>query len=145
MKKFVFQLNTVMNYKNQRLEGKKGEHGQAIEMVNKQAKKIQELLETFGEINTKFNRKKMDGITVIEAVEYSGFLHRLEGQRKKEELHLLELKKVEELKRSEVVEMKIETATLEKLKEKKWEEYNKDVQKSEELFIEEFISRQRLS
>ncbi|MPN20524.1 hypothetical protein SDC9_167903 [bioreactor metagenome] len=63
----------------------------------------------------------------------------MEIQREKR--HLEVLQKREEEKRAEVVEVKIETSTLEKLKEKKLEQYNKEVQKSEELFIEEFVSR----
>ena len=49
-------------------------------------------------------------------------------------------RKREEKKRSEVVEAKQETSSIDKLKEKKLKEYEKAVQKQEELFIEEFVS-----
>jgi flagellar FliJ protein len=57
-----------------------------------------------------------------------------------EEGTLLKLKKKEEHKRNEVVEARKEKASIEKLKEKKLDQYNKEVLRSEELFIEEFVS-----
>ncbi|WP_304507338.1 flagellar export protein FliJ [Anaerotignum sp.] len=141
MKKFSFQLESVMNFKNQRLESKKAEHAKVIAMVNEQNQKIDFLLERYRGINSEFNEKKIEGISIIEAMEYSGFLYKLEVEIQQEKRQLEKLKKVEEEKRAEVVEVKIETSTLEKLKEKKLEIYHKEMQKSEELFIEEFVSR----
>lgn len=141
MKKFTFQLETVMDYKNQKLESKRNEHGQAIAKVNEQKEKIAEIIQKYSGVNREFNERKCRGITIVEAMEYSVFLQKLDSQLKKEEGVLTELKKTEEKKRSEVVSVKIETSTLEKLKEKKFDQYRKDVQKSEELFIEEFITR----
>lgn len=130
-----------MDYKNQKLESKRNEHGQAIANVNRQKEKMSEIIKKYSEVNIEFNEKKQQGLTIVEAMEYSGFLQKLDSQLKQEEVILTELKKVEEKKRSEVVAVKIETSTLEKLKEKKYDQYKKDTQKSEELFIEEFITR----
>lgn len=141
MKKFSFQLESVMNFKNQRLDSKKAEHARIIAMVNEQNEKINILLEKFRGVNQEFNEKKMVGIAIIDAMEYSGFLYKLELEIQQAKRYLEELKHKEDQKRAEVVEVKIETSTLEKLKEKKLEIYNKEVQKSEELYIEEFVSR----
>ena len=56
---------------------------------------------------------------------------------------LEELRAQEEAKREQVVEAKKETSSIEKLKEKKLEAYHKEEAKSEELFIEEFVSSTR--
>ena len=53
------------------------------------------------------------------------------------------LRKEEEAKRQEVVEAKKETSSLDKLKEKKLDLYNKSVQKAEEILIDEFVSSAR--
>ena len=53
---------------------------------------------------------------------------------------IAQIRKLEEKKRQEVVESRKEAAAIEKLKEKKIEQYNKDVKKKEEQFIEEFVS-----
>ena len=47
MKKFVFKFDNVMDFKNQSLENKKGEHGKAIQMVNDQKEKINSLYKKF--------------------------------------------------------------------------------------------------
>ena len=141
MKKFSFQLESVMNFKNQHLESKKAEHANILALVNAQNEKIQGLLAKFKGINLEFNDKKMAGISIIEAMEYSGFLYTLEIEIQQANRYLKELQVKEENKRSEVVEAKKESSTLEKLKEKKLELYHKEVQKSEERYIEEFVSR----
>jgi flagellar FliJ protein len=145
MKKFVFNLENVMEFKNQKLENKKMEHARAIMLVNDQISKIDALHNKYSDINSDFNNKKESGITIIEASEYSTFLYTLEKEIKQEITTLESLKKNEDNKRKEVVEIKKETSTLEKLKEKKYEEYLKAAGKSEELFIEEFVSRQRIT
>ena len=62
-----------------------------------------------------------------------------------ENVYLNDYISIEEQRRKEVVEMKIETSTLEKLKEKNLNDYIKESQKHEELFIEEFVMRQRVT
>ena len=49
MKKFTFQLETVMDYKNQKLESKRNEHGQAIANVDRQKEKMAEIIKKFSD------------------------------------------------------------------------------------------------
>ena len=56
---------------------------------------------------------------------------------------LEELRRQEEAKRQEVVDAKIDTSSIEKLREHKLEDYNKAVQKAEENLIDEFVSSAR--
>ncbi|MGL4790525.1 MAG: flagellar FliJ family protein, partial [Anaerotignaceae bacterium] len=105
---------------------------------------ISEMCRKADSINAEFNERKARGITVIEASKYSSFLRKLETDILGEYDVLYRLKAVEEEKREAVVEMKIETSTLEMLKKQKLAEYDKLIQKSNELFVEEFVSRQRV-
>ena len=57
---------------------------------------------------------------------------------------LEDLRRQEEAKRAQVVEAKKETASIEKLREKKLESYNKAMQKSEEAMIDELVSTKRV-
>ena len=57
---------------------------------------------------------------------------------------LRELQKQAEKKREQVVEAKKETSSIEKLREKKLENYNKTVQKGEEALIDEFVTTKRI-
>ena len=63
---------------------------------------------------------------------------RIKIQKKRELLAVLQ--EQEEAKRNEVVEAKKETSSIDKLKERKRFEYEKEVQKQEEHFIEEFVT-----
>lgn len=145
MKKFVFNLKKVLEFKNQSLENKKNEHAMALMLLVKKEEKIALIRKRYNYINSEFNNKKMSGITVLEASEYNSFLYSLEREIQAETEQLKELKINEDKKRKEVIGMKIETSTLEKLKEKKYEQYLKEAGKTEELFIEEFISRKRIT
>lgn len=72
--------------------------------------------------------------------EYESYITYMQQKILAEQGVLQRLKRREEQKRAEVVEARKETASIEKLKEKKLMQYNKDLLRSEELFIEEFVS-----
>ena len=67
----------------------------------------------------------------------------LERTIQRETDKLAERRRKEEKKRQEVVDAKIDTSSIEKLKEHKLEDYNKAVQKAEEVLIDEFVSSAR--
>ena len=67
----------------------------------------------------------------------------MERQIQQAVYRLEELRRQEEAKRLEVVAAKQDTSSIEKLKEKKLDSYNKAVQKSEEAMIDEFVSTTR--
>ena len=74
---------------------------------------------------------------------YEAYLRSLERKLQEEYRKLERLRKREEDKRTQVVEARKETATLEKLKEHKLEDYRKAEQKEEEKRIEEFVTTAR--
>ena len=143
MKKFSFKLESVMNFKNQKLEWEKIEHANALMAVAKEEEKIRGLHIKYKQINGDFNEKKAKGITPLEGNFFLSLLRSVEEEIKKNTVSLEKYKQVEEKKRTKVVETKIETSSLEKIKEKKYGEYLEVVKKSDEIFIEEFVSRQR--
>ena len=73
----------------------------------------------------------------------SQFIIRQEHGSKQSDKELEKLKEKEEAKRNEVVEAKKETSSIDKLKEKKFKEYEKAVQKEDEQLIEEFVTTRR--
>ena len=74
---------------------------------------------------------------------YQNGLRVLERDIQRETDRLEELRKKEEKKRQEVVDAKIDTSSIEKLREKKLDLYNKEVAKGEEVLIDEFVSSAR--
>lgn len=140
MKKFTFGLDTVLDYKNQILSNLKLEHGKIIAELNQQETILEDLKKRYFEYVNDFNEKKLSGITIIEARAFEMYIKQIDDQIKFQTNKIAQIRKLEEKKRQEVIEAKREAAAIEKLKEKKIEQYNKDVKKKEELFIEEFVS-----
>ena len=136
MKKFRFSMETVLHYREQLLDTLRIEHAAAIARVREQEAVVAALQQRFDEVNEEYRDRKQQGMTIADAVGYDLIL------RVQETLALR--KSEEESKRNEVIHAKTDKATIEKLKEKKWKLYQKSVQKSEEQFIDEFVSNARV-
>lgn len=145
MKKFSFSLETVLTYKNIVLDDAKSVHGEALIRVNNQKEYIKNLKNQLIDFNAEFNEKNEKGMTIIEVNVYKSYFSSIERKIENAYLVLYEFQKDEAQKRQNVVDAKVETSSIEKLKEKKLEVYNKSVARSEELFIEEFVNNLRFS
>jgi len=143
VKKFRFSLETVLSYKNQVLEALQGEHAIALANVHAQQDVVDGLWQRYRTCNQEYRRRKEEGLSITDATLYQNGLRALEGDIQLETRHLEELERIAEEKRLQVVEAKKETSSLEKLREKKLDSYQKAVNKSEEQLIEEFVSSAR--
>jgi len=139
MKKFKFSLDSVLSYKLQVLDALRGEHAMILLQVREQEEKLEEVRDNYRQYNEEYCRRKAEGLTVTDAMMYQGGLRVLEKDIERETQRLEQIRKKEEAKRAEVIEAKKETSSLERLKDKKLDVYQKAVQKSEETFIEEFV------
>ena len=144
MKKFRFSLETVLEYKQQVLETLQTEHGAILARVREQEQHIEELEAAYRALSHEFNSRKAEGLTILDAIKYEQYLRSSERQIEEAYEHLRQLQKQAEKKRAEVVEAKKETSSIEKLREKKLEGYNKAIQKSEEALIDEFVTTKRI-
>ena len=143
MKKFKFSLDSVLSYKQQVLDALKGEHAAILAQVREQEAVLDAVWQEYRDCNSEFSRRKAEGMTIMDAMFYENGLRVLEADIQRETDKLAELQKKEEAKRQEVVDAKIDTSSIEKLKEHKLEDYNKAVQKAEENLIDEFVSSAR--
>lgn len=143
MKKFKFALDSVLSYKEQVLESLQGEHAAILAQVREQEEVLEAVWQDYRDCNEEYRQRKEEGITITDAMVYQNGLRVLERNIQMETEKLEELKKQEEAKRQEVVDAKIDTSSIEKLKDKKLELYNKEVAKGEELLIDEFVSSAR--
>lgn len=143
MKKFSFSLDKVLDYKQQMLESVRAEHAIALAQMHQQEDVVQEAWNGYRLYNQEFCESKKTGLLITEALFYESRLRAMEAKIQQETNHLVKLREIEEQKRNVVIEVKQETASLEKLKEKKMDLYQKAVQKNEEAFIEEFVSNTR--
>ena len=143
MKKFKFSLDSVLSYKQQVLESLQGEHAVILAQVREQEGVLERAWQNYRDCDAEYRQRKAEGITITDAMVYQNGLRVLERDIQRETDKLEELRKKEEAKRQEVVDAKIDTSSIEKLKEKKLDLYNREVAKSEEVLIDEFVSSAR--
>lgn len=144
MKKFNFSLMKVLEIKEQILKNLKIE----LNNMNQQLKNIEidikNLLVKYDETNKEFNEKSSVSMTIGVMSYYKMYMNSiLKNVEKKEEDKVIVNKKIE-AKRREIINMNMEISSLEKLKEKEFEKYNESLLKSEEIFIEEFVTNSRM-
>lgn len=145
MKKFQFNLDTVLNYKYQVLDAARSEHAAAMQRVTRQEEQMASLNLEYHNLNVEFREAEKSGITIADALVYENSLRVLEQRIQKETAELERLRQIAEMKRQQVVTARQETASLEKLRERRLEDYRKAVQKSEERFIDELVLSGRFS
>lgn len=145
MKKFEYSLARVEQYKDHLLNHSKLEHSAILASIARQEKLILTLQQRASDTNRQLNEKNAKGISPTELIQYQNYLKTLNQQIRGEEKKRKELQALAEEKRLELVEKKKETASLEKLREKKQQEYLKSAKKVDELFMDEFVSNQRIS
>lgn len=143
MKKFYFALDTVLNYKEQVLENLQAEHAQIIAERVECERGIEALEQEQQECMAELEEKKSFGISITDMQTYDRFLTSLRKKIERERERLAEILQREERKREQVVEARKETASITKLKDKKRAKYDKEVQKADEQFIDEFVSNKR--
>lgn len=143
MKKFKFALDTVLSYKQQVLDALQGEYAEAMANVHAQEAVLEKLWREYRDCNEDYRDRAMDGMPITEALMYQNALRACELEIQRETKRLEELEAEAERRREKMVEAKKETASIEKLREKKLDAYHKAEAKSEEMFIEEFVSSTR--
>lgn len=144
MKKFRFSLETVLDYKQQVLSSLQTEHGAILAQVREQERRVEELESEYQCLDGEFAQRKLEGISILDAMKYEQYLRAMERQIQQALERLAQLKKQEEAKRAEVVAAKQDTSSIEKLREKKLDSYNKALQKNEEAMIDELVSTKRV-
>ena len=143
MKKFKFSLDTVLSYKQQVLDALQGEYAQAMAEVHAQEALLETLWQTYRNYSEEYRNRSREGMPMTEVLMYQSALRAGEQTIQLETKRLEELQAEAERRREKMVEAKKETSSIEKLKEKKLDAYHKAEAKSEELFIEEFVSSAR--
>lgn len=144
MKKFRFSLDTVLSYKQQVQDVLQGEHAEILGRVQTQEELLASLWERYRACGAEYQTRCETGLPMTEVLFYQSELRAMERELQKETALLDTLRDQAEKKREEVVEAKRETSSIEKLREKKLKDYQKAMGKSEEAFIEEFVSTGRI-
>lgn len=143
MKKFRFSLETVLSYKQQVLDAQQAEHAAILAAVRRQEERLEQLHEDYRAFAAEYRARSAAGMEIKDAMFCQAGLRSRERELEQETDKLQTLRKQEESKRMEVVAAKQDTSSIEKLREKQVARYNEAAAKSQEQFIEEFVSMKR--
>ncbi len=142
MKKFSFALDKVLSYKRQYDESVRSEHAAILHKVTQQEEKIARLWEKDGETRREMDEVKKAGCIILQIRTYESYLDYLQKEIANEQRILDVLRVREEEKRQELIKAKTDTKSIDKLKEKKLEEYRYEVAKEQEQLVEEFVNHE---
>lgn len=140
MKKFVFTLERLKQYREQVLETEKGSLADLRGQLNRLQAELEDILEELARLNRELVEMYERGTTPLDISVHKRYI-----AAKQQELHMkrhqIMLKEREIERQLEVVvEATKEVSKLEKLEEQQREEYKAAEQKETEAFIEEFVS-----
>ena len=145
MKRFHFQLEPVLNYKQRTLDALLEELELARGKVMAQEWEKEKADRKVTEFDADFAEKRAEGITIMEMRQYEGCREVLAKRAEREQEKLVRLRKAEERKRGEVVEARKETRSLEKLKDNRKGEYDAAAAKAEERNLDDLVASRRVN
>lgn len=140
MKKFEFSLGAVQRYKEQTLDLVKMEYAAAEAAVMEQKNVVAQLKESFAEKNRELKEKNAAGTNIFELQNVKSYLIYLQDEIDSAVIRQAKLESEAEKTKERMIQARVESASIDILKEKQLAEYNTAVKKSEDSFIEEFIS-----
>lgn len=143
MKQFRFSLETVLDYKQKAMDALQIEYGLIRSKVLLQEEAVARAQQHYVNTNEEFREKKQFGLTVAGAISYGIGLEVIEQEIRREQERLSALQLQEADIHAKLVESKIDTSSLELLREKKLKHYQLEVQKKEEQFIDELFAFSR--
>lgn len=138
MKKFQFSLEKLSNYKEQVLKKEKNELARLRKQQQKYIDDKIKLINCLEQTNQQFNREK--DFTPQKMAVHKNYMASLNEQIMQCINFIEKFEKKIETQLQVVISATKEVNTLDKLKEKQLEEYQKAQIKENELFIEEFVS-----
>ncbi|SHH83774.1 flagellar FliJ protein [Sporobacter termitidis DSM 10068] len=142
MKKFVFSLNALYDVKKTLRDKLQAEYA-AAEAAHRAAVERKESLEnTLDEKKEEHEQKAKNGMTVSELLGYDVYFEELQERIKAAALAVDRALQEVNRKRNELVAVFKEIKVLEKLYEKQYGEYLKDLEKSETKAVEDIVSFQ---
>lgn len=140
MKKFAFALDKVLEFKRQYEDSIRNEHAAIMHEIRLQEERFAELSAKDKEIRDQMRREQEAGCQILRIHTFEGYLEYLKGEMFRVTQRLKNLRFQEEQKRRELIAAKTDTTSIDKLKDKKLEEYNYLAQREQEQLIEEFVN-----
>ena len=141
MKKFAFSLEKVLSFKQQTLDIKKNELALLQMKLMDLEKEIDALNDQFTATNRRMVEELQKGLNTSDMLIYKTYFNTLNQKilklidQKKQLLDIIAQKK------TDIIAVNSEISGLEKLRDKQLTEYIKQVQKNEELAMDEYVGQ----
>lgn len=129
MKRFRFQLESVLDFKRRSLDMLMTELSEAQSRAAAQEEARDRAAQRLTQYDADFARKRQAGFTNIEAIEYEAGQRVLEQRLGREQMLLEQRLRELEMKRQEVVTARQETHAIERLREIRHSEYDRQRRK----------------
>ena len=142
MKKFQYNLQSVLEYKQRILDDLKEQYAVRMKFVEEKKLEIRNLRAKADALTVEFDEVKKTGAAIEKFLMYSSMIDNLDKQVEIEKEALKILQANADKKKDEVVAANIDVNKFLKLKEKKQMLYKAQEQKDQEAFIDEFVSNQ---
>ncbi|AFA49214.1 flagellar export protein FliJ [Acetobacterium woodii] len=144
MKKFQFQLGKLLSYKDQNLENEMMILGGLTRQLSDEMDKQLDLEDQQEKCRINYERDMANAITPTACQVYIHYMSFLKEQIKIVEKRIDEITEKIDLQIEVVKGLKLETRSLEIVKENKYDEYKKEMLKETEKEMEEFITTRKI-
>ena len=145
MKRFQYNLQSVLEYKQRVLDDLKEQYALRMKFVEEKKQEIAGLRAKADALNREFDEVKQQGAVIEKFLMYSSMIDNLDKQVEVEKETLKILQANADKKKEEVIAANIDVNKFEKLREKKQAIFKAQEQKDQEAFIDEFVSNQQNS
>lgn len=140
MGKFVFKLQAVLNLKKQIESNLKNELGKAVQELERQKKKLKDIELKRAAYYQEINAKSSSGVSVGKLKEFSSYISLLNEKIEYQKNNVKCAQKSVDKYREQLIVAVQERKMMEKLREKKFEEFMKEQQRDEQKIIDEIAS-----
>lgn len=144
MKKFEFRLEKILSYKEQLLENETAKLTILNEKLQKANKRLNSLEEQLADCRKQLEESMTGNVSPVKCGLYSRYAEHLKDLV---EIQKAEVKNITAQVNAQIEiikELKLDSKSLETLKDAQYEEYQKETLKKSELFVEEFVSASRI-
>ncbi|MCL2033870.1 MAG: flagellar export protein FliJ [Oscillospiraceae bacterium] len=144
MKKFIFTLQKLLDYKIQVLDAERATLAEMNAVLRSFEDTLASLRAERARRSSEYQKQIAAGITPVDMQMHRNYLRTLDDLIFQKEVQIDMQRKVIDKQMDKVRETNMDISTMEKLKETRLEEYNYLERKEQELFIEEFISNKKV-
>ncbi len=140
MKSFKFKLQPVLHHRQKKEDILKKELAEAKSLFEKERAVLDRLTSKLSDIQAELRHKQQSSFTASEAASYSTYLTRVEREIDVQTIKLTDI--AVEVKRAQgrLIEASRDKKIMEKLQEKKYEEYKVEADKAEQTLIDEIAT-----